>query len=453
VARREAARRAFDLSRGAVLVPAGLPVVVAGTDEPYEFRVHPEHRWLTGLAEPGALLAFDPGEGFVLFFPERTEEERVWSGPGPDPERLREESGLDRIRPRAGLTEWLGARHGEPLAILGNPDFLSRFAEYDVPGWPRLWPALEPDLSTRLSKVLDVLRRRKDGVEIALLRRAAEISAAGHAAAAEVVRPGMTERELMTEVCAVFRRLGSRRDAYAPIVAGGENASVLHFAPTDRPFADGDLVLVDAGAEYGGLMGDVTRTLPAGGRFEPFQRDVYEIVLAVEEAAIARARPGVEYRDLHLSACTALAAGLVELGLLRGNPESLVERDAHALFFPHGLGHMLGLATHDAGGYLEGRPRSDRFGLKWLRTDLPLEAGHVVTIEPGIYFIRPLLTNRVWRERFREEVAWDRVDRLLGFGGIRIEDDVHVTAAGPEVLTHAAPKRAADLEAARRPSE
>jgi len=163
----------------------------------------------------------------------------------------------------------------------------------------------------------------------------------------------------------------------------------------------------------------------------------------------ARSRPGVEYKDLHLAASGRIASGLADLGILRGNPVDLVERDAHALFFPHGLGHMLGLATHDAGGCLKGRTPSDRFGLKWLRADLPLQSGYVVTIEPGIYFIRALLTDAGRREQYRNMVDWDRVDGLLDFGGIRIEDDVLVTETGADVLSGAIPKAVPEIEALR----
>ncbi|MEO9254986.1 MAG: M24 family metallopeptidase, partial [Tepidiformaceae bacterium] len=175
-----------------------------------------------------------------------------------------------------------------------------------------------------------------------------------------------------------------------------------------------------------------------------------QLVLDVQERAIADVKPGIEYKDLHLAASTQIAQGLVDLGILRGDAASLVERDAHAIFFPHGLGHMLGLSTHDAGGCLVGRTPSDRFGLKWLRADLPLQENYVVTIEPGIYFIPALLDDPERRETFSDAVNWDRVDTLRGFGGIRIEDDVRVTATGNEILSAAIPKSIEAIEAIRR---
>lgn len=180
------------------------------------------------------------------------------------------------------------------------------------------------------------------------------------------------------------------------------------------------------------------------------QRDLYQLVLGVQERAIAGVRPGKEFKALHLEAALGIATGLVSLGILRGRPEDLVEQDAHALFFVHGLGHMLGLATHDAGGCLAGRTPSDRFGLKWLRADLPLQEEYVVTIEPGIYFIPALLNDAARREKYRGAVNWELVDSMAGFGGIRIEDDVRVTDGAPEILSAAIPKQIAAIEELRR---
>jgi Xaa-Pro aminopeptidase len=214
---------------------------------------------------------------------------------------------------------------------------------------------------------------------------------------------------------------------------------VLHFTGTSRVIKEGDTVLVDAGAEINRYAGDVTRTYRAGSP-TGFFRDLYQVVLGVEERGIARCTANTEWRDVHLAACHEIAEGLVSLGILRGTGESLVEQDAHALFFPHGLGHMVGLGVRDAGGYLKGRTRSTRPGLKNLRTDLPLLPGYVMTVEPGIYLIPALLKDPEKRAKYKDAVNWARVDQLLDFGGIRIEDDVLVTAGKPEVLTAAIPK-------------
>ena len=429
-------------------MPSGVPVPVPGSDQFHDYHAHPEFAYLAGARTPGSALALDPGEGWILFAPVAGIEERVWVGDGQDLEALAASTGLP-VRPLGELSGWLERRRGETLALLGNDDITHHPAAYGLENWQALEMAIDPDLSARLSEQVSESRRAKDASEIALMRSAAGASRAGHLAALRIARPGMSERQLQIELEAEFFRNGAERTAYGSIVGTGSNGAVLHFSPTSRVLRAGEIVLIDAGAEVGGYASDVTRTFPVGPRFEGVQRDLYQLVLGVQQAAIGEVRPGVEYRALHLAASARIAAGLVDLGILRGNPADLVERDAHALFFPHGLGHMLGLATHDAGGCLKGRTPSDRFGLKWLRADLPLQPGYVVTIEPGIYFIRALLTDPVRREQYRDMVDWDRVDGLLDFGGIRIEDDLLVTATGADVLTGAIPKSIPEIEALR----
>ncbi|HEX6031785.1 MAG TPA: aminopeptidase P family protein [Tepidiformaceae bacterium] len=450
VARRERAVRGWELDLGAVVIASGLPVPVAGTDQFHDFHAHPEFVYLAGRRLEGAVLAFDPGEGWTLFAHEATEDERIWVGDTEPLAHIAETSAIDRVRPSVELQRWLEQRRAEPVALLGNHDITHRPAEYGVPGWQSLELAPDEELAARLSERIAELRRAKDPAELALMRSAAYATRQGHLAAMRLARPGITERDLQIEVEAEFFRHGSERTAYGSILGSGPNAAILHKAPTARVMHAGELLLMDAAAEYGGYASDVTRTFPVGARYQGIQRDLYELVLSVQQHAISQVRPGQEYRDLHLRAAEGIARGLVDLGILRGAPQDLVERDAHALFFVHGLGHMLGLATHDAGGCLPGREPSDRFGLKWLRADLPLQPGYVVTVEPGIYFIRAVLEDPKRREAYRDAVNWDRVDELLDFGGIRIEDDVLVTETGAEVLTSAIPKTIDEVEALRR---
>lgn len=448
-ARRDALARAAGGHRGPVLVPSGLPLPIAGTDQYHDYHAHNEHYYLAGTAIPGSVLAFDARSGWELFVPVATREERVWVGDGVSLDEARAASHLESVRPLGDLGPWLESRRGEPIALLGNDDLAHQPSGYGLGAWAALEAAIDEEASARLSEAVAVQRRTKDPGEIALMRAAANTARAGHLAAMRLAHAGMTERRLQVELEAEFFRAGAERTAYGSIVGSGPNGAVLHFAPTHRELREGDLVLIDASGEYRGYAADVTRTFPVSGRYEGAQRDLYSLVLAVQEQAIARARPGVEYRDLHLEAALGIASGLVDLGILRGDPASLVEQDAHAIFFPHGLGHMLGLATHDAGGCLAGRTRSDRFGLKWLRADLPLQPGYVVTIEPGIYVIPAILDDPARRERYHDAVDWERVDALRGFGGIRIEDDILVTEGAPEVLTAALPSDIASIEALR----
>ncbi len=412
--RRERAAAAWALRDEIVLIGSG-PVIhiPGGADQTYPYMAHSEYFWLAGHESPDSVLAFDPGLGWTDFVPTVTQAERVWEG--------RTQALGTPLHELAG---WLAARRGRPVLMLGC----------GVPG-------LSGDevRAAALREQLLHARRRKDAHELTLLGQACESTAAGFKALVSALKTGVSERELQIEMELAFMRAGGDRTGYGSIVAVGSNAAVLHFTPSSRRAQPGDVVLVDAGAEVGRYTADVTRTYRLPGGDDGFFRSLHALVQRVEQHAIARCRPGAEWRDLHLSAALELAEGLVSLGILVGAPESLVERDTHALFFPHGLGHMVGLGVRDASGYLPGRTRSDRPGLSMLRTDLPLEPGYVMTVEPGVYFIPALLQDAALRERHRDAVRWDRVDGLMEFGGIRIEDDVLVTAGEPEVLTAAIP--------------
>jgi len=342
-------------------------------------------------------------------------DERLWSG------ALSDETGT----PASALGPWLEKRRGRRVAQLGAP----------IPNAPSD-AAVAGELRTQMDRV----RRRKDDVELARMRLAADATRAGFAAGVPFIAPGTSERALQIEIEAGFFRHGADTVAYDSIIASGPNAAVLHHLPTQRLLGGGELVLIDAGAECRGYDCDVTRTYAVSGKFSGEQADMYALVLRVQRAAIERCRAGVEYRDIHLAAALDVAQGLVDAGFLRGNAADLVEQGASALFFPHGIGHMVGLGVRDAGGYLPGRSRSETPALRFLRIDLPLEPGHVVTIEPGIYFPPHVLEEPEIRRQHRDTVVWNRVDTLRGFGGIRIEDNVLIREDGNEVLTRAIPK-------------
>ncbi|MFO0631438.1 MAG: M24 family metallopeptidase [Nannocystaceae bacterium] len=284
-----------------------------------------------------------------------------------------------------------------------------------------------------------------DEAGIALIRRAVEGTRAAHLAGMAVTRAGLRE----ADVRATMERELARRQlpcAYGSIVT--VHGEVLHAREDGNLLADGDLLLADVGGECHGWASDVTRTWPVSGRFSSTQRELYDVVLAANEAAIAMVRPGVRYRDVHLCASLVLARGLVALGILHGEPEGLVERGAHAMLFPHGVGHLLGLDVHDMedlgdrAGYAPGRSRSPQFGLGYLRLDRELQPGMVVTIEPGLYRVAALLDDEVRCGPFVRDGSLDR-ERLAHFAdvrGIRIEDDVLCTPTDPVVLTADIPK-------------
>jgi Xaa-Pro aminopeptidase len=409
--RRRAAAEQWQLEDEVVLIGAGNRIPVPGRgDRTYPFRVHSEYLYLTDRERPGGVLAFDPHEGWVDFVVPVTREERLWEGAGADgPEGV----------PVAELAAWLEQRKDRPVASLGAP--VPEVASAD-------------QLGADVRYGLNHVRRQKDAVELERMRVAERATSAGFALAAPLIEPGRSERELQIELEAAFFRGGADFLAFDTIVGSGPNSAVLHFPPTSRRFADGELVLIDAGAEYRGYASDITRTYPASGRFTPEQQELYAIVEAAGDRATERCTPGTEWRDVHRAAALVIAEGLVELGLLRGEPESLVERGAQSLFFPHGVGHMVGLGIRDAGEVLRGRePRENEFPR--LRVDLPLMPGHVFTVEPGIYFVPALLHDVDLRERHRDAVDWERAEAMLGFGGIRIENNVLITDDGYEVLT------------------
>jgi Xaa-Pro aminopeptidase len=404
----EAQWRAFDT---VVLVGSGDPIPIPGrADRVYPFMAHSEYFYLTDRQRAGAVLAYDPEEGWTDFVPIASADERLWSGGvSEEPET-----------PITELAPWLKKRRGRPVAQLG-------VSMRDAPS--------DPPVAGELRARLDAVRRVKDDVELTRMRVAANATRAGFAAMVPLIRPEISERALQIEVETGFFRHGADAVAYESIVASGPNAAVLHHLPTPRLLRAGELVLIDAGAEYRCYDCDVTRTYSVSGHFAGEQAEVYELVLNVQQSAIERCRAGGEYRDIHLAAAHDIARGLVDIGLLRGTATDLVEQGTSALFFPHGIGHMVGLGVRDAGGYLPGRSRSESPTLRFLRIDLPLEAGHVVTIEPGIYFPPQVLDEPEVRREHRDSVVWNRVDRMRGFGGIRIEDNVLILERGNEVLT------------------
>ncbi len=409
--RREAVARRWALEDEVVLVRSGSAVPVPGSDTYHPFHPHPDFAYLTGIALPDVVLAYDArADHWELFSPRSTPDQLVWEQPAPA-----------HGRPLDELDEWLAERASRPRV-----------------------DATEP----RLSEAIGEVRLHKDAAELDDLRRAATCSEAGFAWVYDNTRVGMTEREIQVGMEAGFFLAGAPRVAYDSIVASGPNGAFLHYGyglddvhrPGTRAIEAGDLLLIDAGAQFGGYASDVTRTMVVGAEPTDVQSFLWDLVLRTQELAIDRCRPGVEWREVHLDAARTIGGGLVELGLLRGEVDELVASGAVALFFPHGLGHLIGLAVHDAAGYRTGREPSAHPQLRYLRTDRPLEAGMITSVEPGVYFIEALLTDPALRERHRDAVDWAMADSLRGFGGIRIEDDVHVTDGEPEVLSAAIAK-------------
>jgi len=409
--RRRALAEAWGLTDEIVLVGAGAPLAIPGRgDRTYPFHAHLEYLYLTDRERPGGVLAFDPAEGWVEFVVPITRAERLWEGA--------EESESRGTTPVDELPGWLAEREGRRVALLGAPVAQA--------------PPHDDALSGELHRRLNHLRRAKDELEVARMRHAERATAAGFARLVSLIEPGRSERELQIELEAEFFRHGADDVAFDSIVGSGPNSAVLHFPPSSRKLQPGELVLVDAGAEYRGYDSDITRTYPVSGDFTAQQGELFGIVRRAGEEAANRCLPGTEFREIHRCAQLVIAEGLGELGLLRGHAEDLVESEAVSIFFPHGVGHLVGLGIRDAGEALPGRER-DAFPP--LRVDLPLLPGYVTTIEPGIYFVPALLRDPELREKNRGAVNWAKAETMIGFGGIRIENNVLVTEDGHEVLT------------------
>lgn len=415
-ARRDRATRAFGDCAATVLVGAGVPLgKPGGLDQTYPFLPHPHYFWLSGARRTGGVLAWEPGGAWTHFVRPATAEERLWEGEPDVP------AGTDV----AGLADWLKARAGRPVAVLGA-------GVKDVTG--------DEALAAILRDALDAARRPKDAAELALLRRAVSATAAGHAKARALLRPGISERELQIELEAEMFRHGATGTGYGTIVGVGDHAAVLHFEPGPRRAAAGDTVLIDAGGEIDGYTADVTRTWAVGERFTPEQQAIRDAVLAAHAEGIRRCRAGTEWHDVHRGAVTALADGLRAAGILRGSADGLAESGAIALFMPHGIGHMVGLGVRDVGGRAPGRPEGRFCCGARVRVDLPVAAGFLMTIEPGVYFVPAILDDPAKRTAFPDAVDWDRLARWRTVGGVRIEDNILVTAADPEILTDAIPR-------------
>jgi len=416
-ARRARIAPALGLTDEVLLIGSGLQIPKPEiSDMVLPFIAHQEYLYLTGHADaPGGILAYDPLKNqWTSFVPEVTEMDRVWEGRSQLPGEL-----------LAKFPAWFSARHGRPVVKLGAP----------VAGI-----AGDEARTAAVRERYKHARRSKEPAEIELMQRCAAATAAGYAAIRPLLKPGVSERRLQIELEAEFFRHGPQTTGYDSIVGIGAQSAVFHGSPSpDRIARDGDFILIDAGAQLDRYVIDVTRTYVAG-KPSGFQRDMYQVVLGAQQRAIDKCRPGAEWKDLHFATAVDMMGGLAAMGVLKGDPLSLVEQDVHTLFYPHGLGHMVGLGVRDASGLEPGRKRDERPSLRSLRMDLILRAGYIVTVEPGLYFIPAILDDRARREKYRHAVNWDLVDRHKHLGGVRIEDNILVTDADPANLTAAIPK-------------
>jgi Xaa-Pro aminopeptidase len=397
-------------------------------DATFPFRADSYFHYLTGFDEPEAVLVLiagqsDSGPKSILFCRDRDPDKEIWDGYRYGPEGALQTFGFDEAHSIAALDEKLPD-------LIANQPALWHSLGFDSEWDARIGRALNtvraqsragkhaPTSVHDLRATLDEMRLIKDGHEIALMRRAADIASTAHRRAMRAAAPGRYEYEIEAEFLYEFRRQGSQFPAYTTIVASGPGACVLHYVSNDRQMQDGELVLIDAGCELDGYASDITRTFPVNGRFSGPQRDVYQLVLDAQAAAIATIKPGAHFMTPHEAALTVLAQGMLDLKLLEGSLDAVIESESYKRFYMHRTSHWLGMDVHDVGEYKTGDDWRD------------LAPGMVLTVEPGCY-IRP---------------AADVPEAFHNIG-IRIEDDALVTLNGCEILTTAAPKSIADIEA------
>jgi Xaa-Pro aminopeptidase len=425
-----AKRRATLLNKmqsGIAIIPAAAEVLRNG-DAHYAYRFDSNLYYLTGFIEPEAALVLVAGQKdhsaaqAILFCREKNPEREIWDGHRFGPDAAREKFGFDAAYPIAQLDEKLIELMGDQ-PVLFHP--LGASADWDA-RLIRLRAAVQeksrsgicaPDEIHDVRRLLNEMRLFKDDHELSIMRRAAAIYTAAHFRAMRFTRPDQFEYQVEAELLHEFCRHGARDPAYPSIVAGGGNACTLHYVGNDARLKDGDLLLIDAGGEFAGYASDITRTFPVNGRFSAAQKDVYEIVLAAQSAAIAAAHPGQVWNAPHEAALRVLAQGFIDLKLCHGTVDGVLESGSYKQFYMHRTGHWLGMDVHDVGDY--------KIGADWRA----LQPGMVLTVEPGCY-IRPA----------------DSIPQALWNIGIRIEDDVAITARGNEVLTEAAPKTVAAIE-------
>ena len=466
---RFAARRAAFLSRlgqTVAVVPAAREQI-RNDDVPHPFRQDSDFHFLTGFTEPDAVAVFDATADapYTLFVRARDPEKEAWTG-----RRAGVEGAVERFGADAAFTlDELGESLRQQLAgrrsvgyVLGGPvdDEVLR-AMRSVHEYADRSGVGAPTEIVDIRAILHELRLVKSAEEVEALREACRISAIAHNEAMRFAAPGRSERQVAAVLEYVFRVMDAERVGYGSIVAGGDNACILHYVENDQPLADGDLLLVDAAAEYRHLTSDITRTFPVNGRFSGPQRMVYELVLRAQQEVIALCRPGLPFPDMHTRAVEVLSAGLVELGLLPGTPEEAVAKGWYRQFFFHGTGHWLGIDVHDAGS-----PRVDGTGR-------PLVPGMVFTVEPGIYVARDRATLTLSHADYdpdeRQRLAFElgasgakaevrrREDEAGTFEfevpveylgiGVRIEDDLLITDEGCENLSALCPVEPRAVEA------
>ena len=424
----------------------------------YPFRQDSSFLYFFGLDIPGmaAIIDIDAGTE-VIYGNDITLEDMIWMGVLPSIRELAQSVGVKKSAPLAKLDETIAGARDKKREIHYlppyRPETLTRLS-FLLRMHP---PEVKKGVSANLIKSVVAQRSAKSELEVEEIEKALLVSHRMYRTAMEMARPGIYEHDIVGAIEGIALANGCQT-AFPTILT--INGHVFHNHYHGNRLEKGRLLVIDSGVSSpAGYASDITRTIPVSGRFTAKQKDIYEIVLAGQLKAIGMAGPGIKYKDVHLATARAMASGLKDVGLMLGDPDEAVAAGAHALFFPHGLGHMLGLDVHDMEGlgenfvgYDESVSRSEQFGLAYLRLARTLETGFVLTCEPGIYFIPPLLDKWKKERKFKQFINYDRAETYRDFTGVRIEDDLLITERGSRVLGRAIPKKVADVEKIMRPA-
>jgi Xaa-Pro dipeptidase len=434
---REKLRSLFEESQGGVIYLRGAETMYRySTDFEFPFRQESNFWYLTGVNEADyhAVIVVKTGE-YYLFYPKRDAQYGVWHGRIKQPEEIQELYQPDHL-----------FLDNELLTVLNNlnPSVIYCLDEVQAEYLEDLNRDFVVDTES-LPDALTYCRSIKTDDELNKMRRAAVVNDQAHIDVIKSIKPGMFEYESKAIFDYSQKSRGLLQPAYSGIHASGVNSAILHYTGSDGRMEDGELLLVDAGYEYEGYASDVTRTFPVNGRFSGDQAAIYQVTLDALNKTIEMVKPGVKMEELHMAACRIILHGLKDIGIVQGEVDDMMENNIFALFFPHGLGHFLGLDTHDVGGYPKGVDRIDRPGVRFLRVRRELEPGMVITIEPGIYFISALLKPALLNKEQAPFLNAKKIESLYHFGGIRIEDNLIVTETGSENMTKV-PKEIKEIE-------
>lgn len=427
----------FDDNQNGVVFIQGAEIMYRyDTDYEFPFRQESNFWYLTGVNEAECSLVLDlKKEEYHLFVPERDAQYAVWHGYVKTKEQYQEEYQPDHLHYRNDILKVLNEL--KPETVYCIDDEQAEFVE-----------DLNRGFNVETEALVDALtycRVLKTDWELDQLREACRVNDLAYLEVMKSIKPGMYEYEMKAIFNKVQIENGLMQDAYNGIFASGVNASILHYVVNNSKIKDGDLFLMDSGFECNGYASDYTRTFPANGKYSDVQKGIYNSVLAGMDKVLDSIKPGVKMEDLHLLAARTMMEGLKDMGVVKGNIDDMMDENIFALFFPHGLGHFLGLDTHDVGGYPKGVDRIERPGIKFLRARRELQPGMVITIEPGIYFVPAVLEPAIADPEKNQFLNTEKVESLLGFGGVRIEDDIIVTEDGLENMTNV-PKEVTEIE-------